>query len=194
MGTKRSIILLSGKASSGKDTVANYLVKNYSFKRFAFADTLKEYVSMKYNIPLEFLFSQEGKKQKILINNKELTIRDILIKEGKEKREQDLNYWVDLVIEKIKAEPLIQDIVISDFRFPNEYFRIQDFFTELASVTIVRENGCENIDDESETALNLFKFDRVLFNDRTIYDLEKIVDNDLQIIKQFCKNRKIEPN
>lgn len=188
--TKRSIILLAGKAGSGKDTVANHLVKNYSFKRFAFADTLKEYTSKKYNVPLHILFTQEGKKQEIMVNNKMVTLRDLLIKDGAEKREENNNYWVDLVIEKIKSESLTQDIVISDFRFPNEYNRIKEFFSELATVLVVRENGCENIDDLSETSLNKFKFDRVIFNDRTIYDLEKFIDNSLSIIKQLCEKNK----
>lgn len=193
--TKRSIILLAGKAGSGKDTVANHLVKNYSFKRFAFADTLKEYVSNKYNIPLHILFTQEGKKKKYIVDNKTVTLRDLLIKDGAEKRQENINYWVDLVIEKIKAEPLTQDIVISDFRFPNEYIRIKEFFSELAPVLVVRENGCENIDDLSETSLNLFVFDRVIFNDRGIYDLEKFIDNVLLIIKQLCeKNKTISMN
>ncbi len=191
---ERSIILIAGKAGSGKDTVANHLVKNHSFKRFAFADTLKEYTSKKYNVPLELLFSQEGKKEEIEIDNNKITLRNLLIKEGKEKREQDINYWVDLIIKKIEAEPATQDIVISDFRFPNEYNRMQEFFSELSAVLVVRENGSEKIDDESETALNLFQFDRVIFNDRTIYDLEKIVDNDLPLIKQICKKRKLESN
>jgi dephospho-CoA kinase len=191
---ERSIILIAGKAGSGKDTVANHLVKNHSFKRFAFADTLKEYTSKKYNVPLELLFSQEGKKEEIDVDNKKITIRNLLIKEGKEKREQDINYWVDLIIKKIEAEPVTQDIIISDFRFPNEYNRMQEFFSELSAVLVVRENGSEKIDDESETALNLFQFDRVIFNDRTIYDLEKIVDNDLSLIKQICKKRKLESN
>lgn len=186
----RSIILLAGKAGSGKDTVANHLVKNYSFKRFAFADTLKEYVAKKYNVPLELLFTQEGKKQEIVVKKKKVTLRDLLIKDGAEKRQEDKNYWVNLVIEKIQAEPQTQNIVISDFRFPNEFVRMNDIFSEIVAVKVVRENGCENIDDISETALNQFVFDRILFNDRTIYDLEKLVDNDLPIIKQICEKRK----
>lgn len=186
----RNIILLAGKAGSGKDTVANHLVKNYSFKRFAFADTLKEYVAKKYNVPLELLFTQEGKKQEIVVKKKKVTLRDLLIKDGAEKRQEDKNYWVNLVIEKIQAEPQTQNIVISDFRFPNEFVRMNDIFSEIVAVKVVRENGCENIDDISETALNQFVFDRILFNDRTIYDLEKLVDNDLPIIKQICEKRK----
>ena len=36
------IIGLGFKARSGKDTVADYLIENYGFKRLAFADALKE--------------------------------------------------------------------------------------------------------------------------------------------------------
>lgn len=189
----RSIILLAGKAGSGKDTVANILVTKHSFKRFAFADILKEYVSDKYNIPLEILFTQEGKKKEIIVNKKKVTLRELLIQEGAKKREQDIDYWVNLVIEKIKNEPLTQDIVISDFRFENEYNRILEVFNEIITIKVIRENGCENIDDISETALNKFKFDRIFFNDRTIYDLENLVFNDLSYIKRFCKERYINP-
>ena len=38
------IIGLSGYARSGKDTVANLLVLNYSIKRLAFADAIKDAV------------------------------------------------------------------------------------------------------------------------------------------------------
>src|SRR5690625_5115450 len=35
---------LTGKMRAGKDTVADYLVENYGFKKFAFGDALKRYV------------------------------------------------------------------------------------------------------------------------------------------------------
>lgn len=41
-----AIICMSGKAGSGKDTVADYLVEKYGFKRMAFADPLRDVVQL----------------------------------------------------------------------------------------------------------------------------------------------------
>ena len=38
------IIGLSGKAGSGKDTIADYLVTNYGYTKFALADAVREAV------------------------------------------------------------------------------------------------------------------------------------------------------
>lgn len=40
------IVCMSGKAGSGKDTVADYLVEKYGFKRMAFADPLRDIVQL----------------------------------------------------------------------------------------------------------------------------------------------------
>lgn len=44
------VIAVSGYKRSGKDTIANYLVKNYGFKKVAFADPLKDLVARKFDI------------------------------------------------------------------------------------------------------------------------------------------------
>ena len=53
---KSKIILgMKGQAGSGKDTVANYLVKKHGFTRIAFADPLKEICAIISGWPLEML-------------------------------------------------------------------------------------------------------------------------------------------
>lgn len=175
---KQTLILLAGKANSGKDTAAYHLTTKYSFTKFAFADALKDFVSEKYKIDKAVLYSQEGKKQEYKKTGK--TFRDLLIEEGLAHREIDPDHWIKIVCNKIKNH--YGNVVISDFRFPNEYDTI---FHELSdthsikSVCIIRENGSERIDDISETSLSKFKFDKVWFNDRTIYDLHKSIDNEI---------------
>lgn len=44
------IIGVSGFKSSGKDTVANYLVEKYNFKRISFADPLKDMVAELFDV------------------------------------------------------------------------------------------------------------------------------------------------
>lgn len=175
--TKKTVLLLAGKANSGKDTAALHLVGKYSFTRFAFADALKDFVSEKYKIEKSILYSQEGKKMMYLNTGK--TIRDLLIEEGLAHRKIDSDYWIKIVCDKIKA--IDGNAVISDFRFPNEYQTLVDNLEKcnIKTVSIIRENGAETIDDISETSLSDFKFDKVWFNDRTIYDLHKSIDNDI---------------
>lgn len=47
------VLALSGWKKSGKDTAAEYLVKEYGFVRFGFADVLKDMVAEQYDIPRE---------------------------------------------------------------------------------------------------------------------------------------------
>jgi hypothetical protein len=58
----RTIIAISGWAKSGKDTLANFLIKEKNAKRLAFADSLKEMVAAQYNIPLEWTHDQLKKE------------------------------------------------------------------------------------------------------------------------------------
>ena len=43
------IIGLSGNIGSGKDTIANYLVDKYNFRKVSFASKLKDIVSILYD-------------------------------------------------------------------------------------------------------------------------------------------------
>lgn len=44
------VIAISGYKRSGKDTIADYLVKNYGFSRVSFADPLKDLCSSEYDV------------------------------------------------------------------------------------------------------------------------------------------------
>jgi hypothetical protein len=59
------IIALGGKKRSGKDTVANILVKKCGYHRVAFADPLKELCSRVFTIPMRF-FEDDDLKEKEL--------------------------------------------------------------------------------------------------------------------------------
>lgn len=56
------IVALSGWKRSGKDTAARYLIETLGYKRFGFADILKEMVAEQYAIPLEWLHNEEFKE------------------------------------------------------------------------------------------------------------------------------------
>ena len=46
------IVGLSGKAGSGKDTVANYLVEKHNFTKLAFAGVLKEGMKILFDLSI----------------------------------------------------------------------------------------------------------------------------------------------
>lgn len=62
--TEATLIGLSGKAGSGKDTMADYLSVNHGFKRIAFADKLKEVCAELFNLPLGHFYHRDLKNEK----------------------------------------------------------------------------------------------------------------------------------
>ena len=56
------ILGLAGQAGAGKDTVADYLVSNYGFMRFAFSDCLYFEVQQAYNLPNQDLLRNRDTK------------------------------------------------------------------------------------------------------------------------------------
>src|SRR5690606_19282519 len=111
------------------------------FKRFAFADVLKDEVSELYKIDRDSLDTADGKaklyeNEDVSIIENKTTVRDILIAHGQKRRKEDLNYWVDKVIQSIleyeKVNKIkLQKIVITDWRFPNEFTVIHNWLNVL---------------------------------------------------------------
>lgn len=76
------IILIRGFSNSGKDFVGDILCKQYGYKQFSFANSLKKIVAEKYNIPLELLYTQEGKLMICHNDINKRTHRQLLIDEA----------------------------------------------------------------------------------------------------------------
>lgn len=171
------IIFLSGGIKSGKDTIGEYLVKNYNFKRYAFADKVKDDVSDLFKIRRDIMDTHEGKNKLISYN---ITVRDIIINYANNKRDEEQDYWTKIVIENIKKNNY-DNIVITDFRYINEYNTIKNEFKDdykIITINIIREIDDENkhINCISETSLNSFIFDFILYN-KTLLDSYTFIDN-----------------
>ncbi len=160
--------MIAGKSGSGKDIAADYIVHKFGYKKMAFAESLKNYVSDKYRIHMNLLNSQEGKK--IILKNGE-TIRDILIKEAKNIRTINESFFADTIRFKIDKSTKF-NYVISDFRFPIEYNVLSENFNNVTTVRIDR-NLNNGIVDPSETQLENFKFDHVIENNGSLDELYK---------------------
>lgn len=112
------LVLVSGKAGAGKDTVGEYLVRKFGFKRYAFADRLKE-------IAREVGWNGE----------KDEKGRRLLQELGSVVRRYDQDTWVNIVLDKIKEENS-KKVVITDCRYVNEYLRARKFAGEFGYMLI----------------------------------------------------------
>jgi hypothetical protein len=158
----RKIVMLYGVSCAGKDTVANFLVKERGYVRLAFADVLKEYCSGKYNLPLNIFHTQQGKSS---VYRHGITIRKLLINEAFEQRSLYPDTFVDFIIKKIKLH-MEDDIVISDFRYYNEYDKICKAFSESCNIKTyhLKRPGVSS-NEESDNQLVNFNFDFNIVND-----------------------------
>lgn len=176
------IILVSGYIASGKDVLGDIIVKNYKdYLKINLADKLKDIVSEKYKVPIEDLYTQEGKKK---FYNSKLTYRDLLIDEGQFQRRKDPYIWVKKVCQKIDENPS-KNIVICDFRFGKEYKFIKERYMgkyEVKTIRVSRKTA-DIIFDDTEIDLIDFRFDHYILNDfKTIEELEKLILSDYNMV------------
>lgn len=172
------IIGLSGWARSGKDTVADHLVKKHGFVKMAFADPMRQalyllnpriQVAELNNVSLAAAVDGLGWE---LLKEESPDIRPLMQRLGTEVGRQLFGetFWVDLAMRQVEQH---ENVVISDCRFQNEADAII-----AAGGMVVRVNrpGLEPANDHiSERALDDFTFDEVIENSGSVTELQKYV-------------------
>ena len=154
------IIGISGKMQSGKDTIAEYLVEKYGFRRIAFANKIKELA--------KDLFSWDGEKD-----------------ESGRKLLQDLGYAMRLIDEDVWINYALRDVyanmnfVTTDVRYLNEADIIKSKKNNIlwrVERNVDRNNECDT--HLSEIDLDDYeKFDATIDNNSSFKELYKKVDN-----------------
>lgn len=200
---KFPVVMLSGLKGSGKDALAEHLVKNHSFHRLAYADHLKK-IALSILQPLGIKitmdsFTDPAKKEEMLVDfdgkpfefvaksgTRTMTCRQFLQYLGTEwGREMIHNHmWILPVTNEIKKiKRIFKDggVVITDVRFPNEYHIPVDILKgqDINFVTVLIDRpGLPNIDGHSsEVSMKDFPFNRRVINDGTLEDLYRNADN-----------------
>ena len=200
------IIGLCGFISAGKDTVADYLVDSYDFRRESFANTLKDAVANVFGWDRILL---EGRTKEARdwreqvdtwwaerLSIPDLTPRWVLQQWGTEVCRKGFHddIWIASVENKLRKSA--DDIVISDCRFPNEIQAIKraggkvvwvqrGIMPHWYDIALQANRGVDSaiwwlINEKihaSETAWVGTKFDYVLDNNRTIAHLYEQVKN-----------------
>ncbi len=169
---KMNIILLSGKAFSGKDSTANILkekLENQGKKVLIahYGDLVK------YTCKTFFNWNGEKDEQG----------RTILQEVGTDKiRTKHPNFWVDYIRDLLSIfEDKWDYVLIPDTRFPNEIDVMKNTFKDVISLRVVRTNFISPLTEEqrnhrSEIALDDYPFDYYFIAD-DLKTLERKVDN-----------------
>jgi hypothetical protein len=194
------IIGICGFISSGKDTVADYLVNFHEFRRDSFAATLKDAVSSVFGWDRELLEgrtkqAREWREQvdewwAARLNIPKLTPRWVLQYWGTEvcRHVFHNDIWIASVENKLRKSR--DNIVISDCRFPNEIESIRNVGGSILWVqrgdlpvwynTALIANSGDIVAQEkletmrvhvSETAWVGSKFDAIISNNGSIDEL-----------------------
>lgn len=177
------IILIAGKARSGKNTVSKILESEFIKEKkeviiSPYTKYLKEYI---HNIT-DWNIEDENNKPRDLLQK----LSSELIKEklGLE------NLFINRQIEDIKIYSYFKDvIIINDIRFPKEIDTIKNIFTNVVSIQVKRSNYIsgltkEQLQDVTETSLdNYNNFDYIIEND----DIESLKEDTINIFKSLQK-------
>jgi hypothetical protein len=199
------LIGISGKLTSGKDTVASMIMSNskddWEIKKYS--KKLKEIASILTGIPEENFEDQKFKNSVlpkewsrkfrypsyIATREEDMTVRRFLQLLGTEAIREGLhtNAWVNALFADCQDEdpPWFKAIkfskwIVTDVRFPNEF----DGIKQRGGIVIrVNRPGINTGDHPSETALDNHVFDYTITNDGTLEELEQKVITMLNTIK-----------
>jgi len=193
---KKTIILINGLPRAGKDTTADFIVKNFDATKLSFATPLKSIIANTFNITFEELETYKnnpeeyGVEIKAYPNNQEqITIkhtdfREILQLFGTEgmKPEFGNSVWSDLLYNKVlKSDSEL--FVVSDFRFLVEYRPQPGINIVKILVLDNRKLPTEGHASDVELYKNNFKFDHIITNNGTLNDLEQNINSIIQKIE-----------
>lgn len=164
------VILISGHAQNGKDTIASLLENELTASGRKvlvahYADLLK-YIC-------KTLFNWNGQKDEKGRRLLQYVGTDVI-------REKRPSYWVDFIADMLDLFGDNWDyVLIPDTRFPNEVERIVEKFDSM-HIRVVRENFVSPLTPEqqmhpSETALDNCDPDVLIHNDGSIQELKETI-------------------
>lgn len=182
-----SYIVISGLARSGKDTVADILVKRLAgFVKIAFADALKEQVMEDFELTWNQMYGHLKEVPDIRYKKKDgsfWTPREMLQFMGTDAyRNINDMYWVNKLFNRAD-DGNHTNVIIPDGRFSNEIMAVKD--RDGFHVRVHRDHSIfvNNSKHYSETALDNFELvDYYIDNNGNKKDLENHVEKIVKII------------
>jgi len=168
------IIGLVGKKFSGKDTLADYLVKKYGFIKYAFAKPLKEACKILFITSDDQLNRPDLKE--VVDKRWNMTPREMMQYVGTDviRNNIDPNFWIKH-FEYWFEENKNNNIIVTDIRFLNELMAIK----KVGGITIKICRDTISITDSHISEIEtdtLTDVDHVIFNNSTKVDLYNTIE------------------
>jgi hypothetical protein len=165
------IVGVSGYAQSGKSTVAEFLIDEHGFKRFKFADILKDMLRAVGLTEAQI----EGDQKEVPVDalcgkTPRQAMQSLGTEWGRKVMGDDLwvNLWADRVTQYLAGSADAR-VVVDDVRFPNELHRV--LFMRGTVLRIERPGVGATNGHVSETAIDNAPGMIRLLNDGTIDEL-----------------------
>lgn len=174
------LLSISGKAGSGKDTVADIIrsLTDFHYKKRSFAFKLKYTYRLLTGVPVDDLNNRD---------TKELYRPDLCAMADK-LREWNKNVFINALWADFSS---LSAWIITDVRYANEFFSVKG---RGGLMIRVERPGIESGDHSSETDIDNFPFDVTIINDGTLDDLRekvkqalityKVIEDDSRSIEQ----------
>lgn len=170
------IVLISGKARHGKDTVAGIIEQ--SVKERGERVLVTHYADLVKYICKSF-FGWDGKKDERGRHILQYVGTDVV-------RKQNPTFWLDFLVSVLKFFDGEWDyVIIPDTRFKNEVFGMIDAGFDVTHLRVVRNNVEDGLTPEqrmhqSEIDLDDVEPDAFIYNNGTIFDLNITVEDILE--------------
>lgn len=163
------IIGIQGLIGSGKDTIANYLVEQYGFKRIAFADKLKDILSVMFGWDRK-LIEGDTPASRLWRNQidhwwaSKLNIPDFTPRMALQQIGTDLirnhfhsDFWIIQVEKELEQNPNT-NFVVCDLRFENEIESIRKQNATLIRVTRTEPEWASKIKEGNDPSFILKQY------------------------------------
>lgn len=157
------LIGLVGKKGSGKDTLADFIVKEYSFVKYAYATPLKEACKILFLLSDDQLHDRELKET--IDNRWDMTPRKMMQTMGTDliRTHIDPNFWIKHFSLWFKNNSE-KNVIVTDCRFQNEI----DIVIKLGGKIIKINRETEFDEHESEVGIDkLQNIDFIINNNST---------------------------
>ena len=183
---KKQIVAFIGRAGSGKDYQSKLLIDK-GYTKIAFADALRDITAQIVRWPLDDLYKiyDDFKSGDVF---PDYTGREIMENIGAAIRKYDPDFWVNAATLQITQKGL-KKIVISDMRYINEYYKIQQFcnqhefefkciFCDYHSERYQENNRHESAHLSNYFATHGYKDLQPIFEDDIQYALRNVPDEE----------------
>lgn len=168
------LIGLAGTAGSGKDTTAQFLVKQHGFKAFAFADAVRD--ALKIVLAIEDKYFEYPLKE-VVIQKYGKSARELMQALGTDwgRNSVSEDIWVDIAINKAWSSLSAgSNVVLTDVRFENEANKIRKLGGKIWHIR--RPGSGTKHFHESESGIATLPYDYVIANHSGLENLYEDIE------------------